>query len=205
MTNEEIINKLKSFDNMLAEINGKRKNIAPQSVKWEVASVERYKLLENLWGKVRKFFLQEGKIKDLPNGEQLFPMLSSSAANVVGDNSSYVKIYEHYCFLENMIMDAINPLLRNSEKPVLQIKEQERGKIINQCDNKEEFFETLFEKSEIKALPYGKELHKKIVQNIEKQLNGESDFDKMQYLYFSYESMILYAMNVVGVIELKQN
>ena len=51
MTNEEIRNKLISFDNMLAEANGKRENIAPKSIKWEVASVERYKLLENLWGK----------------------------------------------------------------------------------------------------------------------------------------------------------
>ena len=132
-------------------------------------------------------------------------MLSSSAVNAVGDNSSYVKIYEHYCFLENIIMDALTPLLGNSEKPVLQIKEQERGKIINQCDNKEEFFKTLFEQSKIKALPWGEELHKKIVQNIEKQLNGEFDFNKMQYLYFSCESMILYALNVVGVIELEQN
>ena len=88
--------KLDHFDSVIADANSKVEGVDPNSPEWQTACAERYKILLPLGGEVKDFLIENGKIKNLPKGKELYDMLFSSAANITVGCGSYHDMYEWY-------------------------------------------------------------------------------------------------------------
>ena len=216
MTKEEIKNKLLSFDKQVELATNKRKEIPPDSPMWEKASKERYEILDELRQNVMEFLFKNGKLKDLSHGKELYPTAFHAALERVGDGSSYLDIYNWYCIYENMILSFIEVVPKSDEKIVLTSQKDVdiSDKDIEYFDDKfknneninkarEELYEKLFSVSKIKDLPFGKNLHEKIVYWITKNISNELDCQEIKRLYSSYESIAIHALDVTELIDFK--
>lgn len=218
MTNEELTKKLDYFDSVVALENSKVNGVNPNTPEWQTACAERYKTLLTLSSEVKDFFVRNGKIKNLPNGKALYGMLFSSAATITGGCGSYHDMYDWYKTYEEMVISFVELANGVKEKPVVHLQghsnlsddEIERFKHRLRDGEKydaviQDFYSLLSAHGKLEEIPWHKELCDCISHWVTETASDATDLRELERLYGTYESMALYAMNVVGVIELHQN
>ena len=145
-------------------------------------------------------------------------MLFSSAATITGGCGSYHDMYDWYKTYEEMVISFVELANGVKEKPVVHLQghsnlsddEIERFKHRLRDGEKydaviQDFYSLLSAHGKLEEIPWHKELCDCISHWVTETASDATDLRELERLYGTYESMALYAMNVVGVIELHQN
>jgi hypothetical protein len=214
MLTDNVENICNEFDERMSLANSILNGLQEGTFEWKNAFDERCKILDLLDRDVKDFFFQNSRFIDVKNGRRISDMVYFCAVEESGVNDCYFQLYDWFSQYEEMLMKCFKITGRSKHDMCVTKAKIIPQDVLDSFDQRisngesydkvtKEFEDFVYYNSRFDALWYGWDLHYAVVDRVYEDVFNIMDRREFCSLYNTYESLVLNALKMAGVLKIR--